>query len=515
MTSYFKFNSWVFDYYINNCIPYQLNTLSIPSSEIENFTIENDIEISRFNELNKFSWLELLKVKNEIPQYFGLVALQCLAAYKMQNLDGLTAANFKARFAEIIGITNYNDLNSFFSEDFDNKYKIQEKIWYTAKEFFERNNIKIDIPHITAYAGRFIQFPKSQIILTHEDLKEYEDFFKSINEVFESISFEDFKKYYVNNISKFRNSFRRNNNTKSDNEWSEIEKKIKIKQIFDYYCTEDWEGLCQKVKTKEKASIVNYTIKLIDDQFFLFDEYHNRIEDFNSLIRKNRFMMFRKNKDYPNEYESVNSFSVNDNNIFIVYNSPANSNEIRILKKNFQYDSYESEKNNFLVFKIIYSEQLPDFLINKFVSSHPIELIGFKVSGGKKYFVSHPPKINCLKDISYHIFFKNRKIQKNEINKVGKYTIKINGYSNYNFELLESPVLDYSSNTNENSLVFKSLNYLKDELGSISGLQIKYDNKSNVESLTINNWIQSLVGKKIYTESQLLKSISQSKNGKY
>ena len=93
MTPYNKFNSWVYEYYISNCIPFQLNTLSIPSSEIENFTIENDIEISRFNELNKFSWLELLKVKNEIPQYFGLLALQCLAAFKMQNQDGLTAAN--------------------------------------------------------------------------------------------------------------------------------------------------------------------------------------------------------------------------------------------------------------------------------------------------------------------------------------------------------------------------------------------------------------------------------------
>lgn len=515
MTPYNKFNSWVYEYYISNCIPFQLNTLSIPSSEIENFTIENDIEISRFNELNKFSWLELLKVKNEIPQYFGLLALQCLAAFKMQNQDGLTAANFKVRFAEIIGITNYNDLNSFFSEDFDNKFKIQEKIWYNAKEFFENKNIKVNIPKITVNAGRFIQFPKSQIILNYEDLKEYVTFFKLINEEFESVSFEDFKKFYVNNISDFRNSFRRNNNTKSDNEWSEIEKKIKIKQIFDYYCTEDWEGLFQKAKTKEKVSNVNYIIKLIDDQLFLFDEYHNRLEDFNSLIRKNRFMMFRKNNDYPNEYESVNSFSVNDSNIFIVYNSPANSNEIRILKKNFQYDSYVSEKNNFFVFKIIYSEQLPDFLINKFVSSHPIELIGFKVSGKKQYFVNYPPKIKCLKDIPYHIFFQKRKIQKNEINKVGKYSIKINGYSNYNFELLESPVLDYSSNTNENSLVFKSLNYLDDKVATISGLQINYENKSNVESLTINNWINSLSGKKIYSENQLLKLISQSKNGKY
>lgn len=515
MTSYIRFNSWVYEYYINNCIPFQLNTLSIPSSEIQNFAIENDIEISRFNELSKFSWLELLKVKNEIPQFFGLIAIQCLAALKMQNEIDRTANNYRDQFAEIVGLNDVNDFNKFCSEEINLNYNIQELIWHRAVEYFKTLSIFINIPEIRSGKDRYVQFPKSQIILNYEDLKEYVNFFKSINEMFESISFEDFKKYYVNNISKFRNSFRRNNNTKSDNEWSEIEIKIKIKQIFDYYCTEDWESLFPKVNTKEKVSNVNYIIKLIDDQWFLFDEYHNIIEDFNSLIRKNRFMMFRKNKDYPNEYESVNSFSVNENNIFIIYNSPANNNEIRILKKNFQYDSYESEKNNFLVFKIIYSEQLPDFLINKFSSSHPIELIGFKISGKKQYFVNHPPKIKCLKDVPYHIFFQKRKIQKNEINKVGKYSIKINGYSNYNFELLESPVLDYSSCTNENSLVFKSLNYLDDKVATISGLQIKYENKSNVESLTIKNWIKSLGGKRIYTESQLLKSISQSRNGKY
>lgn len=515
MTPYNKFNSWVYEYYISNCIPFQLNTLSIPSSEIENFTIENDIKINRFNELNKFSWSELLKVRNGIPQFFGLIAIQCLAAYKMQNEINRTANNYRDQFAEIVGLNDVNDFNKFCSEEINLNYNIQELIWHRAVEYFKTLSIFINIPEIRSGRDRYVQFPKSQIILNYEDLKEYVTFFKLINEEFESVSFEDFKKFYLNNIASFRNSFRRNNNTKSDNEWSDIEKKIKIKQIFDYYCTEDWEGLIQKAKTKGEVSNVNYIIKLIDNQLFIFDEYHNRLEDFNSLIRKNRFMMFRKNKDYPNEYESVNSFSVNDSNIIIVYNSPANSNEIRILKKYFKYDSYESEKNNFLVFKIIYSEQLPDFIINKFVSSHPIDLIGFKVSGKKQYFVNYPPKIKCLKNIPYHIFFQKRKIQKNEINKVGKYSIKINGYSNYNFELIESPVLDYSSSTNKNALVFKSLNYLDDKVATISGLQINYENKSNVESLTINNWINSLSGKKIYSENQLLKLISQSKNGKY
>lgn len=515
MTAYQKFNLWVYNYYLNNCIPNQINSLSIPNTEIESYMAECELHLTSFKEINQNDWSNLLKESESIPQYFGLIALQCLAAFKMQNTTDRTSNNYRDQFAEIIGLRDVNDFNTLSSEQVTSKLSVQEFTWLSAVEYFKKRSILINIPDLRTRRDRYVQFPKSQIILNYEDLKEYAIFFKSIKEEFESISFEDFKKFYINNISAFRNSFRRINNIKSDNEWSEIEKKIKIKQIFDYYCTENWEKIFRKENIKGKVSKVNYVIKLIDDQFLLFDEHHNNIDDFNSFIRKKRFMMFKKNIDYPNEYESGNYFSQNDSIIFIVYNSPANYNEIRILKKNFQYDSYESKKDNFIVFKIIHSEQLPDFLTNKFVSSHPIELEGFKVSGKKQYFVTHPPKIKCLKDVTYHIFFQKRKIQKNEINKVGTYSIKVNGYSNYNFELLESPVLNYSSGTNKNSLVFKSLNYLDDKVATISGLQIKYENKSNVESLTIKNWIKSLGGKKIDTESQLLKSISQSRNGKY
>lgn len=515
MTSYSKFNLWVYNYYLNNCIPNQINSLSIPVSEIDGFITEYDIKLVDFKEITSQSWFYLLKIKDGIPQYLGLIALQCLAAFKMQNHNGITAANFKVRFADLIGTKSDNDLNSFFSEDFDEELKVQEKIWLSTQAFFGNKSIKIILPEVTRYAGRFIQFPKSQIVLNNEDLKEYNSFFTAINNEFDYISFEDFNKYYLNEISNFRNNFRRNNNIKNENQWSAIELKIKLKQIFDFYCSDDWMTKNEKLLCKHITSNKNYIIKFGPSELLLYDQYHNRLDSLNSLIKNKRFLIFKENKYYTNEYESVNSISLNDNNIFIIYNCPANSNEIRVLKNVFSDIPYKNDKHNVLIFRIKNSDNLPDFLRSKIISGYPIELKGFKVSGEKKYFVSHPPKIYSNKDIIYHIYYNKKRIVIDEMNNVGKYTIKINGYSNYNFELVELPILDYSINDKTKSLEFYSLDYKGEEKGCINGLLLKYKDNLMIETLTINNWIKTINGSKINSYSQLLKTIATSKNGKH
>lgn len=515
MTSYSKFNLWVYYYYINNCIPTQINSLSIPISEIDGFIAECDIKLDDFKEINCQSWSYLLKDKEGIPQYFGLIALQCLAAFKMQNQNGITAANFKVRFADLIGVINANELNSFFAEDYDTEFKVQEKIWLSAQAFFKNKSIKIILPEIARYAGRFIQFPKSQIVLNHEDLKEYNSFFTAISNEFECVSFEDFKKYFLNKISNFRNNFRRENNIKNDNQWSEIELKIKLKQIFDFYCSDDWRIKNENLSCKNIIQNNNYIIKFSPSGLLLYDVYYNELDRLNSLIMNKRFMIFKENKNYPNEYESVNSISLNDNNILLIYKSAANQKEIRDSNNVFLPLDYENDKHNILIFKIKISDNLPDFLKNKVISDYPIQLKGFKVSGEKKYFVNHPPKIHLIEDIRYYVYYNNKRIDKDEMNRVGRYTIKINGFSNYNFELVELPILNYSINDKMKSLKFHSLDYKDEEMGCINGLLLKYNDSVKTESLTINNWIKTIKGSKINSDSQLLKTIAKNKNEKY
>lgn len=515
MTSYSKFNIWVYDYYITNCIPNQINSLSIPISEIDKFIAENDIKLDGFKEINCLSWSHLLEEKESIPQYFGLIALQCLAAFKMQNLNGITAANFTDRFIDLIGINDHNKINSLFSEEFNSEFRVQEMIWDSAVKLLEAKNIIIKIPLVRERNDRYVQFPKSQIVLNYEDLKEYKAFFSSIHKEFESISFEDFKKYYINNISTYKSGFKRDNNVKNDNQSSEIERKIKLKQIFDFYCSDDWIKNNENSSSKNKFFTENYIIKFNANQLKLYDGYHKKLDNLNNLIRKNRYMTFKQNKDYPDEYQSVNFISLNDNNIFLIYNSPANSNEIRMLKNLFSAIPYENNEHNILIFEIKNSDHFPDFFKKKLISDYPIELKGFKVSGEKKYFVNHPPKIHLKEDICYHIYYNKKRIDKDEMNRVGKYTISINGFSNYNFELVELPILDYPINDKTKSLEFSSLNYKDEDSECINGLLMKYKDNVKIETLTINNWIKTIKGSKINSDSQLLKTIAQSRNGKH
>jgi hypothetical protein len=515
MTSYSVFNNWVYDYYLNNCIPNQINSLSIPVSEIDEFIVEYNIELNSFKEINNESWSYLIKEKNGIPQFFGLIALQCLAAFKMQNQNGFTAANFKDRFADLIGVINPSDLNSFFSEGYNDELKIQEKIWLSVQSFLSSKQINIILPPISRYAGRFIQFPKSQIVLNFEDLKEYHEFFILIKKEFDYISFEDFRKYYINRKSYFISNFKRPNNVKNDSQWSDIEYKIKLKQIFDYYCSDEWINKIVVSNINDKNSSSNYIIKHTQSELLLFDEFHNKLENLNELVRRNRFMIFKENENYPNEYESVSTICFENNNIVLIYKSASNSNEINIFNNSFSIIPYDNLEHNILIYQIKNSGHLPDFIKNKITSDYPIELKGFKVSGKKKYFVNSPPKIHRNNEIIFQIYFNKKRISEEEINKIGKYTIKVNGYTNYNFELIEVPVLDYPSNDKSKLLLFNSLEYEENEEAGINGLQIKYKNQLNIETLTINNWIKVNKGNKINSNIQLLKTISQSINGKY
>ncbi len=489
--------------------------MSIPISEIDGFIAEYDIKLDDFKEINCQSWSYLLEEKEGVPQYFGLVALQCLAAFKMQKNDDISASNFRDHFAELIGIDDVNKINFFCAEIFDNSYRVQEKIWFSAKEFLEKKNIILDIPEVGEKAGRYTRFPKSQIVLNYEDLKEYNSFFTAISNEFESVFFQDFKKHYLNEISNFKNNFSRENNIKNDNQWSEIELKIKLKQIFDFYCSEDWMINNENLSCKNIILNKNYIIKFSLSALLLYDEYYNELDSLNSLIMKKRFMIFKENKNYPNEYESVNSISLNDNNILLIYKSAANQKEIRDSNNVFLPLDYENEKHNILIFEIRNSDTLPDFLKNKLISDYPIELKGFKVSGEKKYFVNHPPKIHLKEDIHYHIYYNNKRIDKDEMNRVGKYTIKINGYSNYNFELVELPILNYSINDKMKSLEFYSLDYKDEEMACINGLLLKYNDSVKIETITINNWIKTIKGGKINSGNHLLKIIANSRNGKY
>lgn len=517
MSSYIKFNNWVYNYYIDNCIPKQINSLSIPLSEIEEFLRVNEINLVDFEEIKTYSWGNLVNDEKDVALCFGLIALQCIAAFKMENKDGKTAANFKERFAELVGISDISKIETLFSEKCDENFRVQEKLWINAKLILKNSDIIINIPNITTHKGRYIQYPTSQIILNYEDLKEYNEFFLTIKNEYESIYFEDFKRIYVNNISNFKKSFNRHNNIKSEIGLSDIERKIKLKQIFDFYSSENWERSIKSKNSISNNNIENYYIKLTSQDLHLYDRTFTKIDYINSFFRKHRFMIFKQNDIYLNEYESEKFIDLLFSNIMIVYNSPSNSNEIRELNKVFSKIELKNNDINILIYKIDNDFNIPEFLRTLVSSSFPVELIGNKISNEKRYFVTSPPKLISKGNIPFFIYYNKKRVTYNEITKVGKYTIKINGYSNYNFELVELPLLEFNSNHKTSSLLFSSLDYYddyNDKVASINGLLIKFESMINKDLFTINNWINTIKGNKIKSNSHLLKAISQYKDGK-
>jgi len=66
---YREFNIWAYEYYLENLIPNTVNSLTIPSSEIENYLTSNNEDIDCWKELNENSWFYLTKLDNKgVPQ---------------------------------------------------------------------------------------------------------------------------------------------------------------------------------------------------------------------------------------------------------------------------------------------------------------------------------------------------------------------------------------------------------------------------------------------------------------
>jgi hypothetical protein len=104
--------------------------------------------------------------------------------------------------------------------------RFQENMWKKVKDVFEKRNISLQIPKPKDGSGRYVQFPKSQRIITWKELSSYADFFKCLNlKPYQIMSFSDFcDKVYIPD------------NYHLDNEQNEIIRKI----VFSFY--NNWDG---------------------------------------------------------------------------------------------------------------------------------------------------------------------------------------------------------------------------------------------------------------------------------
>jgi len=141
-------------------------------------------------------------------------------------------------------------------------------------------------------------------------------------------------------------------------------------------------------------------------------------------------------------------------------------------------------------------------------------LLGKKVSQKRQFFSTNPPQIFSKNNIPFSLYLNNVRVQGEKPIKTGKYIIKVNGYSNYSFEIIDPPkVMDPIEESNY-LLNFNNLEYTLDNDGDMSGLLVNYKPFFESDNLTIKNWINTNLGIKKKSNNIILKAINQSKNGK-
>lgn len=510
--NYLEFNNWALDYYKYRNSYSTIGTLAIEVIEIENYCKKHSCDL-KFPEIIEQDWSRLLQKEDE-PKYFGLIALQCYAASKMQFDDNTGVNDYQTRFIEVSGITSTQELQIKFRSEFIG-IPIQEKIWIEAKKFLSNINIDIYIPNQSNGAGRYVQYPKKQVVLNQEDLKEYVNFFIEIQKIFDEISFDVFQKYYKNNIGRFQ--FNRKNNITEYR--SQNENNIKLKQIFDFYCSENWKVIAESLVINrisiEDPKYILYYNELAEIKIQLYNDQHDSIVFPKTMFQKSRIMgvvFFKKSDEYENEFDLVN-YLEDETEYILVANNNSNPNDLKIIKKCFESISFNNENLDFFKGKID-SNNLPNEFIGLINEPYPLKLLGIKISRKKQYLISFPPKIINDKNKGYKIY---PEYNIDDV-KVGKYRIRVPGYSNLNFEIIEAPKLKGIVHSREIGLKISNLNIVERDY-NVQGLYYSENQELKEESLNINNWIDLQNGnlnskQKMQTNNIILKALTQYKNGR-
>lgn len=502
-SNYQRFNKWVCDYYDNNLIEGQINTLTIPKGEIDQFVALYKIELDTFDEIKYYSWQNLIEYSsNNQPKYLGLIALQCLAAYTMQADEDLAANNYRERFITIVGIDSVETLSNLFEGILIPSD--QEKLWFETKRYFSRRKIKIVIPKIKTHKNRFIQYPLSQSILNCEDLKKYRLFYHFVAERYDVISFVDFVEVYdeYRKLIKYK-YFRRSN----DKQLSESECKVKEKQIFDYYISEEWRNeSCNKCINQREYH--DYILLLKDEIITIYDSnFHKK----DTIPNIGNYLLFKEDDFYLNEFNVINRISTLGRYI-ILFDRTNKANDILRLEisKYKNCTAYDiNSKLRVYLFNYEIEGCLPDFLH----TSYPVKLIGKKISRKNEYLVTDPPTIEVSEDCDYSLFLNSELIKLKQPVEVGRYSIRVSGYSKYTFEIVNIPEIKILPQFTDCFLSFKSLDYQVDAEEGMSGLILKNNSNNILSDLSIQNWIHINNGKKIRSNNIILKALILNKHG--
>lgn len=437
---YKEFNKRVFQLYVSR---------SSSSFAIFNFDAEELSSIVHLTEIKRFEilrsdWQYLLKDFDGVPQYFGLLAIQCCAASMMERSDAVTSNAYQLRLIRLLGLKDEVELQQLFKQEVSGR-PVQEVIWDRAKRFLaERFKQDLNIPNPTTKAGRYVRYPKWQALFNTEELKQFTVFFSQTFQVGESLSFSYFETTLLATIL----------NIKLTSRMKELlddqrKKALCVKQVFNYY--NRWNGEVyslqkqQPVLAVKEVVAINLFSKLIliienDSPAFYLPPENKKIPITNILsVKRYRYFykalqIFSEIPGSDQEYEHSRFIFKNTPCYLIVSDRPTTS--ILDFLKGSSTAVVIHYENGLFIFRYQPSEAtaqspLGNYLQNKL----PITLSRGLRLKEKIYLAGYGPHITG--DYDYNVLFENAPCMYDAFRAMpGEYIVRISDHKDIRFNII-------------------------------------------------------------------------------
>lgn len=364
---YIEFNKKCFDYYIqhsDNFTP----SFFIPPSIIQEWLGITITDSTPFEDFEHQDWIYFTENCTEfkIPRGYGLIALQCYAVFLMDSdiEAGISEGEYIKRLNILLRI-------KYASRKFGGGLlNNQDIIWKSAKKYLlDFQNIDIKIPKESKYAGRNVQYPKSQVFFRISDFNKLHNDLKNISQQ-QVYSFNEFKTKMYSSVSNLITKLHKKDKI------TEAQKDQFIGQLYNYYNTYKWYNkelidnkYQRQFSAKEDDSQHNIIVQFNSNEnvgrsnFNVFElndslDFKDCISYLTKLLNQNKLLLFKH--DIYDEY--IQEFKLRDNVPYLILiNTIDHAN---YLAKEFNLYFAEVEDNFYAVYLKdgIYNKALKRYL---------------------------------------------------------------------------------------------------------------------------------------------------------
>ena len=486
---YSEFNLWVFRYYCDRNSRGDDGCLAIDEFDYKDSGFEGEF----FREINQGNWSKLLRkdTNYNIPLFFGLIGLQCLAATMVEE------RRIRDTFLEISGIQDVLQWDAFCKELVSGE-PVQDIIWKSLKSYLEREEkIHVELPEKQRSGPhRYINYPKSQVVLNRDDLKEFKSFLNNLHKrkQGQAISLSDFQ-HEVDGITY---SFRRKNN-KNQELLSNTERKIRLRQIFNYYNSDSWMSDELKKRTYDRIYQASYTLIRENGNITILDSQNNICSPRNVLETSrynNKYCFFRRDDVFSNEFALVDYLEYNWEYIILYRKMVVFSN----WTLGEEVPCHDDEQLGFRL--ICYGESgpvQPKFFLDYFRKSEVIRLVGLRI-GRKNHFLENVgPQIETSEH--YTVYKDNQRIEDYDPNNCshGYYQVKCPNYSDVRFRVIRFSLDVFNDDIcREECFGYRLDNLELSDFGHrMVGIKYINDDSFNDGQLNINDWVRANTGQMV------------------